>query len=115
MKKRHIATLALFVLFALLAAGSGGNSKDTDKDLSSSVSIMKASDGFVLTNKGDTIHNARLHINSDFIYNAGNIPNGVSKYRYTMFKDGNGSSFASSRQPVSRISLLSDDGRAAWK
>lgn len=123
---RHLLTLFAIVVFGLFAAGSGGSSSSssrsssssssssTTKDISSQISVIKASDGLMITNSGSTIHNARIHINSDYICKAGNISSGVSTYKYTQFTDALGRSFAESGKPISRVSILSDDGRGAW-
>ena len=120
---KHLLTLFAIVVFGLLAASTGGgsssssssSSSNSNKDLSAQISIIKASDGLVLTNNGTTIHNARIHINSDYIYKAGNISPGVSTYKYSQFTDTLGRSFDDSGKLITRVSLLSDDGRGSWK
>lgn len=116
-KKKSIP-FVLFFLFILILSGilfmkNLSSSKKT-VSLTSSISVMSAFDGILLINSGNTINNARLHINSDYIYNVGTITQGSFTYKYTQFKNSHGEPFSNSREPIKRISLLSDNGRASW-
>lgn len=83
-------------------------------DLTSSISIISATDGILVINSGDTIKNVKIHINSDYICWVETINPGSFTFKYTQFKNSRGESFSNSIEPIKRISLLSDNGRAAW-